>query len=352
MRPAEYRAEAKCVRAGVLLLLLFASGSASTAPLFENDTVLEIRLSGPLRAIFKNKRSSEREEHPFVLTVDGAEIPVAVRIRGNSRIIVCSFPPLRLNFSDQDTDEPIFAGQTKLKLVTHCKSNSERSENNVLDEYLAYRIFSLISDVGYRVRLLRITYDDTSGYLKHLDRSYYGFLIESNEALAARNGGQVSKIGGVPYSRLNNMQTALFFVFQYLIGNTDWSLIREPDDSACCHNADLMEFAGELYPIPYDFDYSGVVNASYAKPDSNLKIKRVTQRLYRGYCKPPIVVVAPALEHIKALQGPIMSIIENIPLAGDADAASRVRYIDYFFEEAENADKLLKRFDDVCIGPR
>ena len=167
MRPAEYRAERTRVRAVILLLLVLASSSASASPLFEDDTVLEIRLSGPVWAIFKNKRSAEREEHLFVLTVDGADIPLAVRIRGNSRIIICSFPPLRLNFSDQDTDATIFAGQTKLKLVTHCKSNSERSENNVLDEYLAYRIFSLISDVGYRVRLLRITYDDTSGYLKH-----------------------------------------------------------------------------------------------------------------------------------------------------------------------------------------
>ncbi len=275
-----------------------------------------------------------------------------MRIRGNSRNVICSFPPLRLNFSDQDTDATIFAGQTKLKLVTHCKSNSERSENNVLDEYLAYRIFNLISDVGYRVRLVRITYDDTDSYLKHLQRSYYGFLIESNEDLAARNGGQVSKIGGVPYSRLNDVQTALFYIFQYLIGNTDWSLIREPDDSACCHNADLMEFGGELYPIPYDFDYSGVVNASYATPSSKLKLKRVTQRLYRGYCKLPIVLVAPALEHIKALQGPIMSMVENLPVAGDADAASRVRYISYFFKEAENTDKLLRRFDDACVGPR
>lgn len=335
-----------------LLALGPLASPVSSSPLFDDDSVIEIRLSGPLRTLARNKKSAERTEYPFVLSVDGQDIPVDVRVRGKSRIIVCGFPPLRLRFRDKNANQTVFAGQDKLKLVTHCKSNRRASENNLLEEYTAYRIFNLISDAGYRVRLLRIHYADTDGDLKHLDRPYYGFLIESDRELAARIGGEVSTIGGVPYARLNDLQTSLVYVFNYLIGNTDWSFIRGAGEDACCHNAHLIEKNGGLFPVPYDFDFSGFVNASYAKPSSIVGTKRVTQRVYRGYCKLPMDRVAPALEKITELREPIMALVEQSPVAGNEDTESRVRYIAHFFEEAEDPAKLLKQFDGDCVGPR
>ena len=338
------------------MFALFALGPlanpAFSSPLFDDDSVIEIRLSGPLRTLVRDKKSSKRVEFPFLLSVDGTDIPVDIRVRGKSRTILCGFPPLRLRFPAEGTGETVFAGQDKLKLVTHCKSNRQRAENNLLEEYTAYRIFNLISAVGYRVRLLRIHYEDTDAALKHLDRPYYGFLIESDRELAARVKGGVSKIDGVPYSRLNDNQTALVYVFQYLIGNADWSFISGEGEDVCCHNARMIEKYGGLYPIPYDFDYSGLVDASYAKPNSILRTKNVTQRVYRGYCKMPIDRVAPALEKITALREPIISLVEESPVAGNQDTDARVIYIGHFFEAAENPAKLLKQFDADCIGPR
>ena len=325
MRPTEYRAQLRRSLALTLLALGPLASSAFSSPLFDDDSVIEIRLGGPLRTLARDKKSAERVEYPFVLSVDGTDIPVDVRVRGKSRTIVCGFPPMRLRFPAEGTSQTVFADQDKLKLVTHCKSNRQGSENNTLEEYTAYRIFNLISDAGYRVRLLRIHYEDTDGGLRHLDRPYYGFLIESDEELAARIGGEVAEIGGVPYSRLNDRKTALFYVFQYMIGNTDWSLIRAPGEDVCCHNAHLIEKNGGLYPIPYDFDFSGLVNASYAKQSSIVGTKRVTQRVYRGYCKLPIDRIAPALEIITALREPIMSLVEQSPVAGNEDTDSRVR---------------------------
>ena len=162
----------------------------------------------------------------------------------------------------------------------------------------------------------------------------------------------MSTIGGVPYSRLNDNQTALVYVFQYLIGNTDWSFISAKGEDVCCHNVHLVEKNGGLYPIPYDFDFSGLVDASYAKPNSTVGTRRITQRVYRGYCKLPMDRVAPALEKITALRESIMSLVEQSPVAGNEDTDSRVRYIGHFFEEAENSAKLLKQFDADCVGPR
>ena len=352
MRPTEYRAEPCRLLVFALLALGPLAGPAYSSPLFSDDSVVEIRLSGPLRTLARDKKSAKRVEFPFVLSVDGVDIPVDIRVRGKSRTIVCGFPPLRLRFPVEGTRQTVFTGQDKLKLVTHCKSNRPKSENNLLDEYTAYRLFNLISDAGYRVRLLRIYYDDTDGGLKYLDRPYYGFLIESDEELAARIGGEVTEIGGVPYSRLNDSKTALFYIFQYLIGNTDWSFINAEGEEVCCHNVHLVEKDGGLYPIPYDFDLSGLVNASYAKPDAALKTRHVTQRVYRGYCKLPIDRVAPALEKITALREPIMTLVEKSPVVGNEGTDSRVRYIGHFFEEAENSTKLLKQFERDCVGPR
>ena len=339
--------------AAFLLLISSAlAGPAAASPLFEDDSVLEVRLSGPLRTIVREKKEPERVEYPFVLKVGDAELPVDVRVRGKSRTIVCPFPPLRLDFKSEAVTGTVFDGQDKLKLVTHCRSDNESYENNILEEYTAYRIFNAISDIGYRVRLLRIHYEDTDGRLRDLDRPYYGVLIESDEELARRTSSAVVKREGVPYSRLNEEHTARFYVFQYLIGNFDWSFVIAEDADSCCHNVDLVEKDEQLFGIPYDFDFSGLVNARYTSVPESIGIKRATQRVYRGYCKLPIEKVAVAFDEIVALRDEIMEIVANSPVAGDEDTDSRVRYIGYFFEQAlEDREEILEEFDGDCLGP-
>ena len=198
----------------LLLIGLLPASALATQALFGSDDVLEIQLSGPLNTISKNRKNPEREEHDFVLSVGDRELPVRVRIRGKSRTIQCEFPPLRLRFEPQDVAETLFAGQDKLKLVTHCRSGRDHYENNLLDEYTAYRIFNLISDTSYRVRLLRVTYVDTDNKLKGLDRPYYAMLLEADDALAQRIGAIVSRSVGVQYSRLDAEQTSRMSVFE------------------------------------------------------------------------------------------------------------------------------------------
>ena len=338
--------------AWVLLCLTTVLTPATASPLFTDDSVLEIRLSGPLNTIARNRQDSDRTEYPFVLGVNGAEIPLDVRVRGNSRTSVCSFPPLRLDFPRDATGGTVFEQQNKLKLVTHCRSNSKKFENNVLDEYAAYRIFNLVSDLGYRVRLLRILYEDTDGRLRNLERPYYGFVIESDQSLAERTGATVAKLGGVPYGRLNDLQAARLSVFQYLVGNTDWSIDAAENSQTCSHNVHLIEKNDELFPIPYDFDLAGIVNASYARPDASLGIRRVTQRIFRGYCKTPLKSVRKALDDITDLRDPIMSVVASLPASGKEESADRLRFIeDFYRKDASDTEKLLRQFDDDCVGP-
>jgi hypothetical protein len=334
--------------AAAWLALLLAS-TAQSAALFDEDAVLEVSLSGPLSTLIENKEA--KEELPFVLGVDGKNIDVRISARGKSRIVVCDFPPLRVEFTDESAASTVFAGQHRLKLVTHCKS-SEHTENNVLDEFSAYRIFNVISEAGYRVRLLRITYVDTEGRNRHLDDAHYGFLIESDDELAARLGAQTAHLAGVAYARLEPRQTSLVYVFQYLVGNTDWSLVLADGADTCCHNIDVFDAGGDLIIVPYDFDLSGLVDASYARPARETGINKVTQRRYRGYCKTDETSLRDSLHRIVTLREQILAVAGNVPALSDGYAEKRIRFLGRFFDGAADESALLDKFNRACLGRR
>jgi len=343
LRPIQTGITALVLLPAFALLALVSDASAS--PLFEESSVLEVTLAGPLSTLFESE--DEKAELPFSLKTNDAEHAVKVRLRGKSRRRVCKFPPLRLNFSAADTAQSIFDGQDKIKLVTHCRAY-RAAQVNLLEEYAAYRIFNLLSDISYRVRLLHITYTDTDGGLKESTFDRYGFVIEPASELAERVGGQAAHVTGVSLGSLNEEQVATVFVFQYLIGNTDWSLVMNDEDDTCCHNGDLVDVGSDRYYVPYDFDLSGLVNARYARPDPSLRIRKVTQRRYRGFCLPG-EALENALSRIMARRADIMGTISELPDLSRKEAGVMTKYIDKFFDSASNADKLLASFERRCL---
>ena len=337
----------------ILLLGIITASSAYSSPLFESDEALEISLTGPLGSIARERKKTERNQYAFELKVGETSLPVMVRVRGKSRRELCPFPPLRLKFEDEEALGTPFERQTTLKLVTHCRNNDDHSENNVLDEYLAYRIYNVVSEAGFRVRLLRINYTDTDGRHRNLDRPYYAFAIEKTKDLEARLGGRLAELDSVIYSRLDPLTTAKMSVFQYLVANSDWSFIRNPGDSACCHNVDLVDTGSRLLPVPRDFDMTGLVNAKYAKPPPSANIRNITTRVFRGYCRSPGSVVALALDQIVAMQEEIMAVTEETPALTMKDRSTRSEFISSFFKAAgKDREKLVRQFDRECIGER
>jgi hypothetical protein len=328
----------------------FICPATEASPLFESHSVLDIELIGPIHSLVKSAEKSE--EVPFVLRQNGVEHKVMVRLRGKSRLRVCQFPPLRIRFEAGNSANKmgLFAGISKLKLVTHCQ-NSDRGETNVLEEYAAYRIFELLSDKSYRVRAWRVTYTDTDKKLSDKAHYRYGFVIEPMEQLASRSGGIPLQTAGLPVSRISREQAGLVFVFQYLIGNTDWSFVMADGDDECCHNGDLLEIDDTIYYVPYDFDLAGIVNATYAKPDSTLRIKNVRQRRYRGYCIDPESVRS-ALSYVKSRESDIQQLVSSLPGLLKKDSATMTEYLEQFFEKAQDEEKLLRLYEKRCIGKR
>ena len=324
-----------------------AGGTSPSAPepLFASDEVVELTLAGPLSSTFADTKN--RDERPFTLRVGSDQIPLQVRVRGHSRARVCRNAPLRLGLDTAMTANTLFAGQDKLKLVLPCR-DSDSAEADILKEYAAYRIFNLLSSVSFRVRLARIRFMDTEHSAAEPMMERYGFLIEPDEALGVRAGLQEARVEHVRRGGLDADQAALTFIFQYLIANTDWSLVAGTGEENCCHNIRLFGTTPVLYVVPYDFDLSGLVDAPYARPDPSLHISRVTQRLYRGYCIDP-EALGPALDRVTARRGEILDVLRALPLLSEKQVESRVAYLDRFFEEAADRAKLLDRFRSRCI---
>jgi hypothetical protein len=205
-------------------------------------------------------------------------IPMEIRTRGIWRLKNCEFPPLRLNFKSEVTKGTLLQGIDKPKLVSFCKDN-DTYESFVTQELQLYRIYNLLTPASHRARLLHLTYMDSASGKAQATRM--AILLEEPETMAARLGGPLVEMQGATPEYLVPYQDALAAVFQYFIGNTDWS-------TYALHNVELVRAPdGNHLPIPYDFDFSGVINSPYATVDPKLSIDRVRQRLFRGFCHTP-----------------------------------------------------------------
>ncbi|MCK5838642.1 MAG: hypothetical protein KAG99_02280, partial [Bacteroidales bacterium] len=273
------------------ILILFLSASILVFPqdhkgLFDSHEIIDMTIKADFNAIFKEIRE-ERDSayHEGVVYYKTANntidtINIDLKPRGNFRKSPehCGFPPLFIKFSKKQSKNTPFEGLKKLKLVTHCNNSKKTYEQYVLKEYLVYRTYNVITDSGFHVRLARITYIDESGKSKNLTK--YGFFIENDKQMAERLGGKIIKIKNIHQDRTNYKLVNLMAVFLYMVGNPDWSV-------SLLHNIKIVQTSPYGLPlaVPYDFDYCGVVNTSYAAPAEVLGIAAVTERIFRGFCR-------------------------------------------------------------------
>jgi hypothetical protein len=340
----------------LLLALLAALALASPAlaaagdkPLFQSSEPIRLTLRGPLSLMARNRAEAPR---PGTLTVAG-EQPLAVTLttRGITRrsTDICDFPPLKVQFAAPPPPTSVFAGQKALKLVTHCRTAAS-FQQYVLLEYAAYRMFNVLSPASFRVRLANIDYVDDSG--KAL-ASRYGFFIEDLGDVARRNGMQEAKLPSViPITSLSTRHAALYALFQHMIANHDWSMRAGPKGEECCHNAKLIApargVAAGVIPIPYDFDFSGFVDAPYATPPDELHIASVRQRQYRGYCSMNGEAYAVAV-HMRASRPRLLAELRSTPGLEPRTIERAANYLDSFFADIESNDTVKAKVLKSCL---
>lgn len=328
-----------------------SAGDNEDNPLFGSHDLLTVRIEAPLRTLTRKRPDEEYLDGKFSYALaDGTEqsLDLKIRTRGKYRRQkkTCSLPPIRLNFRKGQVAGTEFAGQDKLKLVTHCKSGSSSYEQMVLKEYLAYRILQELTDKSFGARLMQITYVDTEG--KEKTDTRYGFVIEDDDDIAARLGMELLEIPKTSYSAFEPRHTNLLNLFAYLIGNTDFSMIRGPANDDCCHNNVLYrDTAGMIWPIPYDFDFSGLVNAPYAEPNPQFDIRSVRTRVYRGRCDNNDYVYE-NVPIIAEKESAIRSLVDSIPGLEPRYQKDAGNYLEQFFEIIKDSQRVEKTIINRC----
>lgn len=339
----------------VTCIHLLASGvqvAFGQPALFAEEEALAVEIAGPLSTLLRERSDTDYYEGTLRVASPGAEareLSLKFRARGNfrRRRDTCRFPPVRLNFKRDEVADTVFAGQNILKLVTHCRPDSDSYEQYALKEHLAYKIFELHSPYAFRTRLLRITWVDTDDDDREDVR--YGFVIEHKDHLAERLAAEHYEPHQSSYTRLDRHAAATVAMFQYLIGNTDFSMVAGPEDDSCCHNGILLETgeANRQLPIPYDFDLSGFVNAPYATPDPRFRIKRVTRRLYRGHCSLNEEVTGVAA-HFAQQEGAVMALLQQQPGLSDRSRRRAASFLEGFYSDIKDPRRLESRLLKRC----
>jgi len=229
--------------------------------------------------------------------------------------------------------------------VTHCRNNSTYRQY-VLREYAAYRMYNELTPRSFRAKLADIDYQDANG---RRIASQAGYFLENLDDLAQRNGTSRIRAGDrIPLAFLSPPDGARYALFQHMIGNHDWSMRAGPTGDDCCHNAELIGVAasGQTIPVPYDFDFSGFVDASYALPPSELELSSVRDRYYRGYCVHNANVVTIAGE-FRSKRPQMIAALAQVPGIDPRSVSRATAYVERFFADIASDDalnaKVLKR---------
>ena len=318
------------------------------SPFFEQQDPIEVTFTTNIGKI-RGDKGENPPWRPATLSYkdtagNAVDVALQARTRGIWRLKRCDFPPMRLNFSGETAKGSIFHHLDKPKLVSYCQDR-DMYEDYILSEFQLYRIYQLLTPMSHKARLLKFTYADSASGKVRARR--YGFIIEEPAAMAARLGGKVMAQKGALPGDLDPFQDALFGVFQYMIGNTDFS-------EAALHNVELyFGNDGVVAPIAYDFDFAGVVNATYAVPDEKLGIPNVRQRLFRGYCAEPQAYTR-VFELFKAKKTEIYALYSD-PIGKLMDQGmvrSTLKYFDDFYETIGDPRAAKRSIVEACVARR
>ncbi|MDX2436110.1 MAG: hypothetical protein QNL88_03565 [Acidobacteriota bacterium] len=335
------------VPAAFLAVLAFVSGDAAAGgeSVFAGESVLSLTIRGPLGRLAREEPAAT--EMSALLEFEGGEpFRGTISTYGISRLAQCSAPPLKITFTEDDVRGTPFEGHHSVRLMPAC--HYEKSYGAyILLEYLTYRSYAVMAKPALRTRLVSSQYRDTER--PSFAETGLGLIIEEIDDAAKRNGKSWLDIRFQRREDLDPAQVAIVALFQYMVGNTDWSVVASAPGQGCCHNTAILGAEGDRFTslLPFDFDQAGLVNAPYAVADKQLGIGRVTQRVYRGYCwHNDEVLSAIYLFNSKRLELEELFKQDSLP---DPYARKRaLKYLQGFYETINTPKKREKRILNSC----
>jgi hypothetical protein len=317
--------------------------------LFKSEAEIQITLKAPWNDIIRNKKN----QNPYPATMEFVDeqgqpvsIPLTVERRGLTRQTICKHPPIKLRFNPEDVKDTIFRGQKSLKMVTHCDVG-ERWTRYYIKEFVIYQIYRHITDLSFRARPLSVTYVESESDSSQKPR--FAFLIEDDSDVAKRNNIEKLDTPEIQPNQLQAEQATRLALFEYIISNVDFDQTGGPKSDGCCHNSRLfgLDPQADILPVPYDFDGSGLVNSHYAAPNEFLPIKKVTQRLFRGFC-----VHNPSLEPVRqeffAKEQEIYTIVRDQTLLSEPAEEAMLDFLQDSFAILHDEEKFNKLIIQKC----
>lgn len=335
----------KLIRSAVLAACLLPLASSAQNKIdsirfFTDESVVDMTLTTDIRKMQGEKGEDVYQPASLVCRfADSTVIREDIRVapRGHFRRQYCNIPPIMMNF--RNASSPTLAPLGKLKLVIGCGTNGN-DEQLLLKEYLAYKIYNLLEDKSFRVRLVRMNYVDTRGKFKPF--SQYAFLIEDDSDMAARNNCVKKPKAAYAMESTNRELMTKVAVFEYMISNGDWSVPNNHNIRLIYNKDNQFELP---YAVPYDFDHSGFVNASYATPNELLGTETVTQRVYRGFPRTMEELQA-VFDVFRAKKPAIMKLVADFSLLNSRNRKEITAYLEEFYEIINDSRRAKSIFID------
>ncbi len=334
----------------VALAGLLLAADAHAQPLFREKAPVTMTLTTNLRDLLRERDSTALRWFGAELVVangdprgrNAAPIATDLRARGHFRRQArnCAFPPLFLRASREARDGTILQGNPRLKVVTPCRPSVGEYQQYILLEYLAYQTYALFLPVHHRTRLVNVTYRDSSSRVDPI--AVTAFLLETDEEVADEHGLTFVEQTGALWTDVVPETLDRLSLFEYWIGNTDWSL-------AALHNVVLFRTADGMHiPTAYDFDWSGLVNTRYSFPNPKLGIRRVRDRLHRGPCR-TAEQWAPTIEHFKSRRAAYDSVwAASVPGLEPKRRDEAKAWLDGFWEVLDDPRRFKREIVDQC----
>jgi hypothetical protein len=318
--------------------------SGKNLRLFERDELLELSLRFDITTFRKQK--SKLEYLPALLTLylnktDSVNKEIKIKARGNVRLNICSFPPIRINFKKSESSNDEFVNVDKIKMVTHCQPGNQIY---LLKEYLIYKLYNVLTDYSYRVRLAKINYINTAKNSKPVIE--YAFFIEPAEILGKRIKGTEVLTTNLTQKNIKPEMMDRMAIFNYMIGNTDWSVPIK-------HNVTIFGQGLSANPnlgviVPYDFDYSGLNNTNYAVPFETLGLKSVLERRYLGICRSQDVFQKELKEFLEK-KNEFIKVINDFPYLNVKSKKEMIMYLEGFFRDFDKHNIIVYKLLNECL---
>lgn len=319
----------------ILLTSTSVSGQYSTidkVQFFNDTSILHATISTDLGKLLRQKKTGSQFPAIFSFALpDGIIIsdPILLEIRGHYRKDNCYLPPLKVDFKYQNSS--ILHKLGSLKLVSECKT-AEANDQYLLKEFITYKIYNLLTDISFHVRLLNLNLVDSTRKKKTITE--HAFLIEDIKDVAKRNNCVDWENVSLFSEDTDRWQMTMVAIFQYMIGNTDWGVPVNHNTRLIVSKIDSLR---RPFVVPYDFDYSGFVNTDYAVPDERLPIQSVRERFYQGFPR-TMEELNPVLDIFKQQKENIYALINNFSLLTSRSKKDMIGYLDDFYYQVGKPD--------------